>query len=126
MQLCSVFCGSLDGTGVWGRMNTGICMAESLCFSLETITMLLISYVLCLVAQLCLTLCDPRDCSPPGSSVHRDSPGKNTGMGCSDFPPRNLPNTGIEPRSLHCRQILYQLSDQGSPLHEYIHLIITD
>ena len=22
------------------------------------------------VAQLCLTLCDPRDCSPPGSSVH--------------------------------------------------------
>ena len=23
-----------------------------------------------LVAQLCLTLCDPVDCSPPGSSVH--------------------------------------------------------
>ena len=23
-----------------------------------------------LVAQLCLTLCDPMDCSPPGSSVH--------------------------------------------------------
>ena len=21
--------------------------------------------------QLCLTLCDPTDCSPPGSSVHR-------------------------------------------------------
>ena len=29
--------------------------------------------------QLCLTLCDPVDCSPPGSSVHGDSPGKNTG-----------------------------------------------
>ena len=27
-------------------------------------------YVLCLFAQLCPTLCDPRDCSPPGSSVH--------------------------------------------------------
>ena len=25
--------------------------------------------VLCLVAQLCLTLCDPMYCSPPGSSV---------------------------------------------------------
>ena len=25
---------------------------------------------MCLVAQLCLTLCDPMDCSPPGSSVH--------------------------------------------------------
>ena len=23
----------------------------------------------CLVAKLCLTLCDPMDCSPPGSSV---------------------------------------------------------
>ena len=32
--------------------------------------------------QPCLTLCDPMDCSTPGSSVHRESPGKNTGMGC--------------------------------------------
>ena len=32
--------------------------------------------VMCLVPQLCLTLCDPMDCSPPGSSVHGDSPGK--------------------------------------------------
>ena len=38
--------------------------------------------VLCLFAQLCLTLCNPMDCSPPGSSVHGDSPGKNTGVGC--------------------------------------------
>ena len=38
--------------------------------------------VLCLVAQSCLTLCDPVDCSPPGSSVQGDSPGKNTGVGC--------------------------------------------
>ena len=33
------------------------------------------------VAQLCPTLCNPVDCSPPGSSVHRFS-GKNTGVGC--------------------------------------------
>ena len=26
--------------------------------------------MLCLVAQLCPTLCDPMDCSLPGSSVH--------------------------------------------------------
>ena len=26
--------------------------------------------------------CNPMDCSPPGSSVHGDSPGKNTGVGC--------------------------------------------
>ena len=38
--------------------------------------------VLCLVAQLCLTLCDLMDCSLPISSVHGNSPGKNTGVGC--------------------------------------------
>ena len=32
--------------------------------------------------QLCPTLCDPKDCSPPGSSVYGGSPGKNTGVGC--------------------------------------------
>ena len=32
-------------------------------------------------AQSCLTLCNPMDCSPPGSSLW-DSPGKNTGVGC--------------------------------------------
>ena len=35
--------GSLDGTRVWGRMDTCICMAKSLCCSPETITMLLVS-----------------------------------------------------------------------------------
>ena len=32
-------------------------------------------------AKLCLTLCDPMDCSPPGSSVHGIFLGKNTGDG---------------------------------------------
>ena len=32
--------------------------------------------------QLCPTFCDPVDYSLPGSSVHGDSPGKNTGVGC--------------------------------------------
>ena len=31
--------------------------------------------------QLCPNLCDPLDCSPPGCSVHGDSPGRNTGVG---------------------------------------------
>ena len=34
------------------------------------------------VLQLCLALCNPMDCSPPGSSVHGDSPGKNAGVSC--------------------------------------------
>ena len=45
-------------------------------FEIETST------VLCLVAQLCLTLSNPMGCSPPGSSVHGDSPGNNTEVGC--------------------------------------------
>ena len=32
--------------------------------------------------QLCLTLCDPIDGSPPGPTRPWDSPGKNTGVGC--------------------------------------------
>ena len=35
----------------------------------------------CSVTQSCQTLCDPMDCSLPGSSVHRTSR-KNTGVGC--------------------------------------------
>ena len=40
------------------------------------------SVVLCLVAQSCPTLCDLMDCSQSGSSLHGNSPGKNTGVGC--------------------------------------------
>ena len=39
-------------------------------------------HVLGFGAKLCLTVCDPMKCSPPGSSVHGDSPGKNIGVGC--------------------------------------------
>ena len=35
----------------------------------------------CLVTQSCPALRNPVDCSPPGSSVHRDSPGQNAGVG---------------------------------------------
>ena len=34
------------------------------------------------VAQSCPTLSNPMDCSPPGSSVPWDFPGKSTGVGC--------------------------------------------
>ena len=34
------------------------------------------------VVQLYLTLCNSVGCSSPGYSVHGDSPGKNTGVGC--------------------------------------------
>ena len=71
--------------------------------------------VLCLVAQLCLTLCNPIGCSLPGSSVHEDFPGKNTGVDCHAPLQGIFPTQGSNPGLLHCRQILYHLSHQGSP-----------
>ena len=44
MELFSMFYASLDGRGVWGRMDTCVWMAESLCCSPETTTTLLTGY----------------------------------------------------------------------------------
>ena len=41
--------------------------------------------VLCLVAQLCLTLCNLMDHNLSGTPVHGDSPGKNIKVGCRVF-----------------------------------------
>ena len=50
------------------------------------------------------------DCSLSGSSVHGDSPGKNTGVGCHAFLQEISPTQGLNLRLLNCRQILYQLN----------------
>ena len=50
------------------------------------------------------------DCSPPGSSVPRDSPSKNTGVGCHFFLQEIFPTEGLNPGLPHCRQTLYRLS----------------
>ena len=65
--------------------------------------------------QPCLMLCNPMDRSPPGSSVHGDSPGKNTGMGCHALLQGIFPAQGWHPVLPHYRRILYCLSHQGSP-----------
>ena len=54
---------------------------------------------LCLVTQSCPTLCDPMDCSPSGSFVHGDSPGKNTGVGCHTLLQGIFPTQETESRS---------------------------
>ena len=68
-----------------------------------------------LVVQSCLTFCNPMDCSPPGSSVHEDSPGKNTRVGCHALLQGIFPTQGSNRGLLHYKQILYYLSHQGSP-----------
>ena len=70
--------------------------------------------VLCLVAQSCLTLCIPMDCSPAVSSVHGIFQEEYwSSLPCPS--PEDLPNPGIEPCDrTHCRQIFYHLCHQGS------------
>ena len=124
------------------------------------VKMLIFSCIKVKVAQFYLTLCDPMDCSLPGSSVHgnlqagtlewlafpfsrgssqprdrtrspalradclpSEPPGKpkNTGVGSLSL----LQQTFLTQESnwglLHCRRILYQLSNQGSKIfmHRY-------
>ena len=69
--------------------------------------------MLCLLAQSCPTLCNPMDCSPPGSSVHGDSPGKNTAVVCYALLQEIFPTQGSNLGLPHCRQILYYLAFPG-------------
>ena len=47
--------------------------------------------------QSCPTLCDPMDCSLSGSSVHGDSSGKDTGVGCRALLQGIFPIQGSNP-----------------------------
>ena len=75
-----------------------------LCFHVQSV----------LVAQSRPILCSPMDCSLPSSSVHADSPGKNSGVGCHALLQGIFSTRRWSPGLLHCRWILYQLSHQGS------------
>ena len=56
---------------------------------------------MCSVAQSCLTPCNPTDSSPPGSSTHKNFPGRNTGVGCHFLLQGIFPTPGLNPRLLH-------------------------
>ena len=65
----------------------------------------------CSVSTSCPTLCNTVDCSPPGSSLHGDSPGKNTGVGCHALLQGIFPSQGSNLRLLRllpCRRGRYQ------------------
>ena len=66
-------------------------------------------------------LCDTMDYSPPGSSDHGDSPGKNAGVGCHAFFQEIFPTQGSRLGLPHCRQILYHLRHQENPKAVCIH-----
>ena len=66
------------------------------------------------VTQLLPTLCNPMDCSLPGSSPW-DFPGKSTGVGCHFLLQGIFPTQELNPCFPHCRKTLHCLSHQGSP-----------
>ena len=69
-----------------------------------------------LIAQSCPTLCDFSDCSPPGFSVHGILQARILDRVAIPFSRGIFLTQESNPGLLHCRQILYHLSHQGSPL----------
>ena len=63
------------------------------------------------------------DCSPPGSSVHEDSPGKNTGVGCHAFLQGIFPTQGSNPGLPHCVCISIYLCIY---IYIYIHPLVDE
>ena len=72
------------------------------------------TYVLVVIAQSCLTLCDLMDCSPSVSLCPWNSPGKNPGVGSHSLLQGILLTQGSNAGLLHCRHILYRWSHQRS------------
>ena len=68
-----------------------------------------------LVIPSCLTLCNPTDCSPPGSSVYEILQARILEWVAVPFSRGIFLCQGLNPGLLHCRQILYLLNHQGSP-----------
>ena len=63
-----------------------------------------------LVAQLCLTVCNPMDCSQSGCSVHGTLQARIQECVAIPFSRGIFPTQGLNPSLLYCRQILYCLT----------------
>ena len=74
-------------------------------------------YVCVCVLSCCsrVRLCDPVDCSPPGSSVHEILQAKNTGVGLLCPPPGELPK-----RYNKCLRCLISLNQLKQPMRKVL------
>ena len=79
------------------------------------ISLFFIIYVCVLVVQSCLTLCDPMNHSPPGSSVHGILQARI--LEWIAFPSRDLPDPGIKAWSPVSQADSLPFELQGSPFH---------
>ena len=69
----------------------------------------------CWVTKLCLTLCDPMDCSPPGSSVHGILHARILEWGAISFSRGSSHIQGLNPCLLHWQADSSTLNHLGSP-----------
>ena len=74
--------------------------------------------VLCWGTQYCPTLCDPRDCSPPGPFIHGILQARILEWGCHALFQGIFPIQGLNPGLSHCRQIVYRLSHQEAQIND--------
>ena len=115
----SVECGASSSPHTHSPPLRRLLSCASILFSSTVFIIQWYSVHLCLVAQSCPTLCDPLDYSPPGSSVRGILQARilqwvaiSSSRGSSRSRELNLPLLCLR----HCRQILYLLSHQGSPV----------
>ena len=78
--------------------------------------MTMVMFCVCVCLGSPVQLCNPMGCSLPGSSVHGDSPGRDTAVGSHALLQRTFPTQGSNPGLPHCRRILYHLNHQGNPM----------
>ena len=76
----------------------------------------------CVCVQSCPTLWDPMDCSPPSSSVHEASPGKNTSVGCHFLLQGIFPTQRLNPNLLHWQVDSLTAGWATLEAHTYVHL----
>ena len=110
-------------TGKWQAEDVREKDHRALLFSNQWVPALVLqSEHLCLATPTHQFMVKSESCSvmsdslwPHGLYSPWNSPGQNTGLGSLSFLQRLFPTQGWNPGLPHCRQILYQLSHQGSP-----------
>ena len=102
--LTGVMQSSMDAGGLRPQGYLGV-TSISACFPSQSVS--------CSVASDSLR---PRGLQPVRLFCPQDSPGKNPGVGCHSLLQGIFPTQGLNLGLLHCRQILYHLNHQGSPL----------
>ena len=70
-----------------------------------------------LVAQSCLILCNPMNCSFPSMEFSR----QNTGVDCHSLLQEIFPTQGSNPGLLHFRQVLYHWPDKWTKMSVWVH-----